>query len=148
MTLTARQNTFYERITRLLELSSSVNVLERDYLTAAYDGLKSGDDFKKVINNLNLRYKELESWQPGGLTQESRKLRDDLVEIYGEPQGTINNWAESDPDYIFAGKVWIKRGENPYKPVRFSDGLNFMAWLVISILVLFAILFLLYELKI
>ncbi|WP_460022121.1 hypothetical protein [Lactovum odontotermitis] len=65
--------------------------------------MKSGDDFKKVINNLNLRYKELESWQPGGLTLESRKLRDDLVEIYGEPNGTINNWAESDPDLIFRG---------------------------------------------
>ncbi|GAB2026271.1 hypothetical protein [Lactovum odontotermitis] len=112
----------------------------------AYIGLESGGDFKKVINELNLRYKELESWQPGGLTPESKKLRDDLVSAYGEPEGVINNWAESDPDYIFGQRVWVKRGENPYERFKFSDSFRFACECMVPLLGVLAILFILYKL--
>ncbi|GAB2026269.1 hypothetical protein [Lactovum odontotermitis] len=147
MALTDRQNAFCKRIHLLLSLSSSVSIDERVYLEIACDELKAGRNFKKVINDLNLRYKELESWQTGGLTTGSKKLRDDLIEAYGEPVRAIDNWKESDPDYIFSQRAWIKRGEeNPYRRLTFSDVFSFACGCIVPLLIILAILFILYKL--
>ncbi|GAB2026270.1 hypothetical protein [Lactovum odontotermitis] len=148
MALTDRQNAFYKRIHALLSLSSSVSLEERGYLGVAYDELQKGRDFKKVINDLNLRYKELESWSSDGtsLTPGSRKLRDDLVRVYGEPKGMIDNWKESDSEYVFRQRAWVKRGESPFKTLKVSEAFNFMILFLLLILITAAILFLFHYL--
>ncbi|AYG01126.1 hypothetical protein [Lactococcus allomyrinae] len=112
--LTDRQNKFYLEIQNLG--SHLDEGPERTYLWQAWDDIRTGQDFKRTINQLCLNLRELEKY-PAGLTQETKKLFEQLVSTYGEPVGELNksifskNWGvvNSNPDAVFVGRGWTSR---------------------------------------
>lgn len=85
--LTDRQNTFSHRIQRLSLLGSSGSRQERGIMNQTKDKIQQGWDFKWTINSMNLSLKKMNENRPMSL--EAKKLYDDLVAVYGEPDESL-----------------------------------------------------------
>lgn len=88
MTLTDRQNQFYRRIAEC-SASSLVSDKERKYLLRTKNEIENKVKFQDTINAFNFSLRALEKKQD--LTPEVRKLRDDLVSVYGQPDYRMLN---------------------------------------------------------
>ncbi|GAB2026835.1 hypothetical protein [Lactovum odontotermitis] len=84
--LTARQQKFYVRI-GLLAASTDITEMERKNLERAKKWLDRDDSFRVVYDSLGLGLKSLEAERlQGKLTPTVKKLLEDLIEVYGEPE--------------------------------------------------------------
>lgn len=85
--LTDRQSLFLERIQRLSLPWAPGNRQEQGCMNQTKAKIQEGWDFKWSINSMNLFLKKLD--QDRKLSPEAKKLYDDLVEVYGEPDEKI-----------------------------------------------------------
>ncbi|GAB2027529.1 hypothetical protein [Lactovum odontotermitis] len=112
--LTDRQNKLFHRILSLCLPGSQVTSQERGYLQETKEKILSGWDFKWSINGLNLVFKEINDGriQNVHLSQEAKRLYQDLIDIYGEPKAEMplppaknrpKFWMDSDPELVYRG---------------------------------------------
>ncbi|MCL2677316.1 MAG: hypothetical protein FWE43_04600 [Streptococcaceae bacterium] len=105
---TDRQQKIYKRISDLLLLSSSANLFEKSMLSDAKKSLDKGQGFRNVITRMMQEIIRFEDYD-ATLTPNVKKLLDDLIEIYGQPEPLKKDWKEKDPDFVWNGSGWSQR---------------------------------------
>lgn len=97
--LTDRQNKFLNRMIDLSKENSNATYKERVYLKRSVEAIQFDTKFQDGVNALNLSLQGLKE-RKKELTPDVKKLSEDLIEIYGEPNYRVG--AKSDDSNVMA----------------------------------------------
>jgi hypothetical protein len=99
--LTDRQNKFLNRMIDLSKENSSATYKERVYLKRSVEAIQFDTKFQDGVNALNLSLQGLKE-RKKELTSDVKKLSEDLIETYGEPNYRVGTKSENSDVMVVA----------------------------------------------